>query len=424
MRRWLAVWLFAAACGGGHSGPTLDAPMIDTVPTIDAPDFGMVSTTYPAFTIQRPEITKGPGPVMTSVKVVPIYYTGDTEATLITDFVTKLAASSEWSPMVGEYGAGALTVATPVTLAASMPTTLADADLRAILTNGLDGTHPEYGPNDALSLQKTVFLFHTTAMTTSASGPDSTTPWNCTGSISYHYHFTLPSTADVIYAIAYDCPPPPFLATAFDQTTAAIGHELVEAATDPLVNQRPAYAIPNRPATPFALVVGNELADMCDLVSTSWYAPGDVGYTVQRSWSNNSAKANHDPCLPIPAGQGSYFVSIPDAPDTVNYGTGSSALHMPGILVQKGQPRTVDVYFVSDGPVSGDWTIDEIDQTLDGGGTALQVAFDRTTGQNGNKVHATITAMRVPSDGVAFFKVRSTLGSEKHAWWTAVGITP
>ncbi|MGE5186721.1 MAG: hypothetical protein ACM31C_31925 [Acidobacteriota bacterium] len=419
MRWWLSVCLFAA-CGGGHGGTTIDAPPPDIA--IDAVDFGAPSTTYPAFAIQRPEITKGNGPVMTSVKVVPIYYQDDAEATTITDLVTKLAASSEWSAMVNEYGVGALTVATPVTLSAATPTTLADADLRAILTTGLDGSHPEYGPTDATSLQKTVFLFHTTAATTSATGPDGQP--SCTGEVGYHYHFTLPSTAAVIYAIAYDCPPPPFLATPFDQTTATIGHELVEAATDPLVNQRSAYAFPNRPATPFALVVGNELADMCELVSTTWYVPGDVGYTIARSWSNSSAKPGHEPCLPIPPGQGSYFVAIPNAQDTVNYGTGTNALHMPGVLVQQGQPRTIDVDFVSDGPTSGDWTIDEIDQTLDGGGPALQVAFDRTTGQNGNKVHATITATRVPSDGTAFLKIRSVLGSEKHAWWTAVGITP
>ncbi len=401
-----------AACGDNAQAPPDAAP--------DASPFGAPSDRYPAFGVGRPEITSVGGPVMSTVRVVPIFYADEASGTQQLAFLHKLAASATWPRLVSEYGVGALTIDTPITLSSNAPATLLDSDLQAILTSGLDGTHAEYGAVDATTLAHTIFLFHT-PLTTAASGPyGGTTPWNCNPVGGYHWSITLPSTAKAIYAISYDCAPPPYLATTLDLTTSIISHELVEAATDPFHDQ-PAFTSPNIPALPWAVPLGAELGDMCELVTNDWYVPADVGYTVQRAWSNTEALMFHDPCVPVPAGDPPYFAAIPDAPDFVLYSDSGGTFSMPGTRIAVGQSRTIEVDLSSAGPTD-DWTVDASEPLRAGQAATLSFALDRDTGRNGNLVHLTITALSRPATGVSFYRVRSILGTTKHVWFGAVGV--
>jgi hypothetical protein len=377
--------LAAGACGGDHAASP-DAP-------IDANPFGEPSSTYPGFSIPRPQVEDLGGPHMPSVHVVPIFYADDTAAATHSDFLTKFAASPYWTQMVGEYGVGALSIETPVVLATNAPATLADTDLQTLLTGALDGTHPEYGAVDSATLASTIYLFHTPA-TTRATGPGGAFT-SCVHVLGYHSHFALPSTDQAMYAIVYDCAPQSFLSTTLQQTTAAISHELVEAATDPQNPGKLAWAGIVPVTTPWSTAGnGSELGDMCQDLASSWYAPADLGYMIQRSWSNAAMLAFHDPCVPHPPG---------------------------GTEIPVGSSNTVTIEFASDGPTGGPWTIAATENNIRTAQT-LMFNFDHTTGENGNVVHLTISSLRRPPNGIALYRITSTLGTRTTTWWAVVGM--
>jgi hypothetical protein len=111
----------------------------------------------------------------------------------------------------------------------------------------------------------------------------------------------------VPYAIIPRCPPQG--SETIDQTaTLTASHELIEAATDPDA-KNPAYWLRSGPNILWALINGGETADMCSVdmgfsafgvTTTPNYDTTESGFAVQRIWSNTSAKAGHNPCVPIP----------------------------------------------------------------------------------------------------------------------------
>ena len=57
---------------------------------------------------------------------------------------------------------------------------------------------------------------------------------------------------------------------------------------------------------------------MCVGEQGAFFKPTDVGFMVQRTWSNSSALANHDPCVPNLAGV-PYFQSAPQLNEHVTF---------------------------------------------------------------------------------------------------------
>jgi hypothetical protein len=408
MTKWWLVVSVLAACGDNIKLAPDAAP--------DASPFGAPSTTYPAFAIGRPQVIDVGGPSMKNVRVVPIFFADDPDAARYVAFLNAYAASPYWPQMVGEYGVGSLTIANAVTLSVNAPANLPDSDLQTLVLGELDGTHPEVGPIDATTLAGTIYLFHAPS-TTNGSSPQPHPLPSCTRMFGYHFEVLLGSN-DVTYAIAYDCPPPPFFTTSFDLTTAVITHEIVEAVSDPEPFTMPAYAGLNYPAIPWALASGDELGDMCEAFASSWVKVADLGYAIQRTWSNNAALAFHDPCVPVPPSETVYFAAVPDSQDTVVWNNGSG-LKLPGTRIVLGETATVEIDFASSGPTD-DWAIDVAEQV--DGAPVLDITLDRTTGQNGNLVHASIKTLRRPLYNLAYYRVRSTLGSNSTYWWGAVEV--
>jgi hypothetical protein len=143
---------------------------------------------------------------------------------------------------------------------------------------------------------------------------------------------------------------------------------------------------------------------------------------VQRTWSNVSAKASHDPCVPLSAGP--FFDSAPVLTDTVTFAssiTGNVATK--GVMIPVGQSKSIEVDLFSDGDTGGPWTVaaqDILHERLDLA-SSLSFTWDRTQGVNGEKLHLTITVVH-PSligNGHAFM-ITSTLGSRIAVWAGAV----
>lgn len=364
-------------------------------------DFGAPSTVYPAYHPPVPQVQLGDGAVIARPRVVEVFFADDDERTLLEDFTARFATSREWAAMVGEYGVGPITVGEPVVLAQRAPAQLSDIDVRAILD--------ELATDDS-----TILVFHVPLGVAFTFGGTQACE-DFTG-----YHASLAGGAP--YAVITTCIPPWYVPTTLDLDTSTIGHELVEAVTDP----QPAsgYGTLATPSGHWGLEYGTELADLCELSGGSWYQ-SDLGYYIQRSFSNAAIAGYHEYC--VPAQESVFFTAAPAHADAFTALVDGQPQQLAGTLAHVGQPTTIDLDLISDGPTGGPFSIEAIDDTSALQPTkavVLDLQLDRTSGENGEIVHLTITPQRMPESGFALFTLRSTLGSSRTYWKGVVSVAP
>jgi hypothetical protein len=139
---------------------------------------------------------------------------------------------------------------------------------------------------------------------------------------------------------------------------------------------------------------------------------------VQRTWSNAAVVAGRDPCQPELDGE-TFFNAVPTMTDTVHVGTSTPAETTLGIAIAPGESKVVEVLLYSEADV-GPWNVSATSIPI--GGTNLAFAWDKTTGNNGDVLHLTITAKLVePTYGGEPFLIESTLGGETNYWVGYVG---
>ena len=67
-------------------------------------------------------------------------------------------------------------------------------------------------------------------------------------------------------------------------------------------------------------------------------------------------------------------------------------------------------------------TVSAVDKAAAAGQPAeLTFAFDKTTGQNGDTLHLTITAVKANAQKMSAFGLFAAVGDQKHFWVGAVG---
>jgi hypothetical protein len=108
-----------------------------------------------------------------------------------------------------------------------------------------------------------------------------------------------------------------------------------------------------------------------------------------------------------------YFASAPIMNDDVTTTLGTTK----GIKVSSGDSATVEVDLFSDGPI-GPWSVAAAVYPGNTPAGALTFAFDKTTGQNGDKLHLTVTPHQ---SGAIPFVLTSTLGMKQSIWMGLVG---
>jgi hypothetical protein len=462
-RHFIIAFLIAAACTIGATacgsdatqpvvGPTADAaatPVDAAEGVVDASqgiidagldsDFGQVSTTYPAFLPQAPQVIAPSGGVSLShMKVVPVFFPGENHEAEILDMLAKYAASPEWPEAVAEYGVGPLTVVAPIHVAEAFPSPTDDVSLRAWLDTRLNGARAEWGPTDAVTFASSLYvLFAPSGAQVTASGGRKL----CTDIYAYHWSMQLGKTGGVVdggagdaaatdaatmdggadgghapigtpvfHALIGRCSIPGLSELA--GITSGLSHELVESATDPY-DLSPRWNGVDRPHANWGAALGTEIADLCVLPAPSYVTPPSLGYTLARSWSNDRAMAGHDPCVPSAAGP--YFNAVPDLPDMV-FDSEARASVM-GVNLSGSAPRTIALRLYSDGPTAGPWSIRLVDRyAAFNQPAALSLKLDKTTGQNGEIVHLTIQAVDLPVHRSADFFIYSTLGGRDALW--------
>jgi hypothetical protein len=438
---WIAV-LFGG-CGGSSSSPPASPPPGDagdageaTVPDDapvdgpgdapgDAPDDAPVTPPFEtAAHTAIPLVSYHGGPILTSEQIVSVTFANEPEPTRLDQFGDGLIVSPYWHDVTSDYCAGAGSsecvgngvsgghVVLPETPSGTYAFSVVPGVIQAHL---LDGRLP-------LPTQNTVYALYY---------PPGSVVGSCSYADAYHSYaqVTLPvpgcnngtgggggtggaggasdgggaggsggaggaggcagmvgPTVDVVYAVVLKC-------LDDNEETLAAGHEFVEAATDPFVN---AWYTDDEAYSEFFYY---EVGDLCD------YEPNltENGYLVQRIWSNASAEAGHDPCIPIPPGE-VYFNAAPT----------TNTLHL---AVGEGTTLEVDAY--SDAPTA-DWSLSVEDYEILTGMPAafVDVSIDKTTVNNGSKATVTVKLLATPTTmtGNALFAIISNQGSRVRYW--------
>jgi hypothetical protein len=407
-----------AGDGAGDAGAGAD-PATDSIPPPPGGDASAVSnpptsTTYPAPHPHTPAILSLGGPTLANAVVVPVTYDSDDMRTPIEAFVQSIGQSNYWATVAREYGVGAATVGAPVHLTEPAPTTIDATTLEKWLVSNLDGTHSEWSAPKPSTVYA-VFLPATTALTM-LDGKQA-----CVQVGAYHSEAALPGGGSVAYAVIPRCASFGGL-HGLDVVTASTSHELIEAATDPFVKTKPAYAQTDNDDLGWTLLLQGEVGDLC----TNDTSDVDVSVmglgTVTRVWSNAEARAGRDPCVPHLPGV-VYFNSAPVVGDTLVFTVGGQSFSTKGVKLPVGEQKTIDVALFSEAPTSGAWSVMAYDlASVKGGTPELELLLDRQQGVNGDTLHLTIRTVAAPStNGVSTFVIRSSLGPNWHYWVGVVG---
>ncbi|HZS40193.1 MAG TPA: hypothetical protein VFF06_25355 [Polyangia bacterium] len=422
----LLVASMLGACNG-NSGVSVgqdagDQPDLSPVSAPDLGDNGMVSNVYPAPHPDPPQVNDALGPVLKNPVIVPVFFSNDdaTQKASLEDFVSKVGATAYWTAATKEYGVNAATATAPVELTETATGTLDDSAIQTWLAGKLNANDPAF----PAATSGTVYALHYPAGVTITlqGGFMGGTQQSCSSFGGYHSNTSLDAnhgSVRVAYAVIPRCPGVRGL-TMLETTTGAESHELVEAATDPFPQSVPAYGQvdDNHLYWMFALG-GGEVGDLCAQDPGAFTKFPELPYVVQRTWSNAAAAAGHDPCVPAPAGQ-VYFNAVPELNDTITIG---GMFTMLGVQIPVGQTKTIDLDLFSDGDTGGPWTVKAEDyaQLTGMGASSFTFALDRTTGQNGEKLHLTITTNKASAYNAGIFVVSSKLGTKTHYWFGLVG---
>ena len=427
-----------AACGSSSAANPSPGDLTDGGdPAADgqvpvALDNGAPSTTYPAPHPPLPDLVNAlKGPVLASPKVAFVFYPGDARASELEAFAGKVAGSTYWSTTTAEYGVGALSYAGRFELTGeTAPANITQAQIGSLLADHL--ASGKLGVPDTQTIYTLVFPAATTITQpnpiTNLFGPVT----SCKGFSGYHDNVSValndaaPNT-EFAYAVIPTCDGD------LASLTSVMSHEWIEAATDPWVTANGAFSVKSGPNAAFyapdqdhavwSLLGGGEAGDICAPGGpTIEFTPPEIGYPVQRTWSNVSARASHDPCVPAIAGA-AYFGAAPVLPQTVTFSTSfTGSVTTKGIVIPVGGSATVEVDLFSDGPTNGPITVkagDLLNLSYGAYGIAksLSFAWDRTQGVNGEKLHVTVTVTDGSFLGGAHaFTIIATNGNRRQAW--------
>jgi hypothetical protein len=369
---------------------------------------------YPAAHPAPPQVVSWGGPVMSAPKVVPVFFAGDDRDTVaaLEDFEARVGSTEYWAATTKEYGVGQLGSLAPVELGEKARANLDDRDIQAWLAKKLNSNDPAFPAAD----DNTLYVLHYPAGATVSIGPDQ----SCVSFGGYHSHITLDAAhgnQHVPYAVIPRCGTFGAL-NGVDAVTGTISHELVEAATDPLPMTTPAYAdVDDAHGFWSSVLGGGETGDMCAQFPGSFTRFAELPYVVQRSWSNRAALAGKDPCVPAMPGS-VYFNSVPEMDDDMNVALQGQTSTVKGIRLQPGHSRTVDVDLFSEGDTGGAWTVAVREL---GSGGKVGLALDRNQGQNGDKLHLTVSVKANAKHGSSAFIMTSKLGRTTNYWVGFVG---
>lgn len=372
------------------------------------------------------QITNDGGQVMQNPILQVISFNSDANAALYEAFIAALPHSTYWSATTAEYGVGPATAATPVRASLSSTTALTDGVLRAgessdietFLTAQLDVTNPPLGAPSANTLY-VLFMPPGAAVSNNANTPTSA----CTnGVLAWHTAMRLLRTQITIpYVVVPDCGAQGEF-SGIDSRTIAASHAIIEAVTDP---QMDAWAAFDTDHTAWLTPAGGSEVGAACLAALNddpnvFIKPQDIGFFVQRTWSNAQAAAGHAPCVPAPLPSVTpYFDSIPVLIQTLTLPLGTNLLDpnltMAGVILPRSTSASIDVALYSDGATSGPWSV----TASEVGTHQLSLSTDKAQGNNGDTLSLTLVA-QADATGYSLVMLTSALADERHSQYIIV----
>jgi len=343
-------------------------PEPDAGPTVDN---GAPSDVFPAPHSAPRRLEKLSGPVLAHPVIIPVFFGDDADRAKTEALLQQLPGSAYWKQLA-EYGVGDVTIGASVVIADVAPATYSlesiDTKVSALWTRA---TNPAPTP-DGTQIYAVFFPTQTTLQQADGS-------LFCDAGGAYHDS----QSTSFAYAITPHCSP------SFDEFALSATHELIEASTDPYPLVTPAWA----GADPAHVADRGEVGDLCDYGGKIGGGGGIsmFGTTVERVFSNVRAAAGHDPCIPdlgVP-----YFGAAPVVTDdlqVMDFVLGD--VPAKGALVKVGESKTVTVELFSDRKVAP-WnvTVQMLDLATYGPSKTITARLDRIKGENGEKLHLTIT---------------------------------
>ncbi len=387
----------------------------------DGGDHGSPSNMYPAFTPDVAQVVDNGGPTLANPVVVTITWSSDPDVAKYEAFGDNIGPTNYWKAISSEYGIGAVVSDAPnhVHITTAAPTTMSDQDLVNFVTTNVGSATSGWPAPSNLGTIYAIYMAPTTGLTFGGQNA-------CQQGVGGYHDEVSVGGKTVSYAVMPHCP-----GFSSDDVTTSASHELLEAASDPFPQSKTAYAgfDPNHLSYEFFNAFQDELGDACEIFKTAYYTDNEPNfmYAVQRQWSNLSAKAGHNPCVPL-LGEPFYSVTLfPDQEDTIsaNFSSlGFGTIQSKGFKVPLNQSRTFQVGFFSDQATSGPWSITaSVDAQFtfpDNNGNPINngtatVTIDKMMGVNGEKAYVTVTPTMYSSLGVVFLYITSVLpGAQAH----------
>ena len=431
----LSVWLPALAsmaCSGSDPQPTGSGDPQDVTaarkkpktPTTDPGtppgteptfDHGAPSRTFPAFRPDMVQIVSNGGLILADPKIVTITYDADPNAALLESFGDRIGQTTYWREAVGEYGVGPA-VSGPhrhVRIQEAPPSTLTDTALEKLIADRVTNSGTSGWPAWTADSIYIVYVPEKTVLTDARKGTDACKDYN-------GFHSEVSSAGkSIVYAVVdqscHDQPSnTPDTEKLEEYATWVASHELGEAATDPHPNTDTGLTGFDDAHRAWELFQTHqsENGDACEFFEDSFYRESEVsfGFKVQRLWSNASAAAGHNPCVPLD--KKAYFNVSPLNLEDIQVLVSTNKLATTrGIHVPVGQTRQVDLGLFSDAPTGAwDLTVSEGDGSSTPRTRRVDVSLDRTSGQNGEKAVLTVHTRSAGAKRGTLVTVVSKLG--------------
>ncbi|MDB4933971.1 MAG: hypothetical protein JWP87_943 [Labilithrix sp.] len=318
--------------------PVIPPPPEDAGAPVEQPDAAPPKVApKPTF----PEVQSRGGPVIKTPKVVAIVFPGDPLATSITEFTSKISASTYWKDVGKEYGVGPMTARETIVLDEAPPAAITSAAIEDWLKGKLTGATPAFGAPDASTLYA-IYYPASTKITMDGAGE---LGQSCEGYGGYHFEIDAGGT-QVGYAVLPRC-------SDIGELTIAASHEYFEWATDPFPKTKPGFNKLDDAHWAWQATMIGELGDLCTFLDRDNLHPADIGFDVQRQWSNKASLAGKYPCAP--AKDAPYLQAITTADDdaivpSYDQSGKPTNINTKAVRVAPGKSRKVDVLVYSDQP--------------------------------------------------------------------------
>lgn len=397
-------FLFLMACGSSATdtaSSVVPAPATDQKPVVPEVTTSGEATATPASMF--PQVANSGGVVVAKPKIMPVYFPGYAQRAKVDAFHAAYAKSTHWAGAVSEYGVGPQTLLPSVTRTDTAAANVSDDDIKVWLRANL-GEGRLLGAADA---DTAYVLYFPTTTTVTLDGSAS-----CSTFGGYHNEVTLgDGVTRVGYAIIPTCNEASLFVTS--------DHEMVEWATDRFPYTAPAYQNLKPEFAAFGLMGGGEISDVCTFLEgvqaqasgarSSGYTPADLGFKVQRHFSNKASAAGRFPCGPNY--NETFLVGIPQLTESQNLMPGGATK----ILTTSGGSGELKIKIHADAKVSEPWRFFATALSFGGGQARMKVSLDKNRVLPGDEVTLTISESKERQAGIMLI-TSSPDGQTSHSW--------